>query len=184
MATGQPWDLDQSDGELRIHTDVAGRAAKMGHRLTIAMNTWRATAWLVGDEPVAADLTVEVDSFRVVRSEGGLKPLAAAEKAVVRSNALRSLAAARFPRIRFHAADIEKTAADSYRIAGTLEIRGAARECVVDVGREDVGDAWRFAGQVEVRQSDFGVRPFSLLAGTLKVVDTVTVAISVTRPKA
>ena len=35
------WKLDASDGQLLVKTGVAGRVAKMGHRLTIAMNTWR-----------------------------------------------------------------------------------------------------------------------------------------------
>jgi hypothetical protein len=38
------WSLDGSHGELLIRTGVAGRAAQMGHRLTIAMRGWRATS--------------------------------------------------------------------------------------------------------------------------------------------
>ena len=37
------WSLDGSHGELLIRTGVAGRAAQMGHRLTIAMRSWQAT---------------------------------------------------------------------------------------------------------------------------------------------
>ena len=40
------WTLNQDDGELRILTGVAGPAAKMGHRLTIVMQSWQAAvAW-------------------------------------------------------------------------------------------------------------------------------------------
>ena len=35
--TARAWTLDASDGQLLVHTGVTGRAAKMGHRLTIAM---------------------------------------------------------------------------------------------------------------------------------------------------
>jgi polyisoprenoid-binding protein YceI len=56
------WGLDGSDGELLIRTGVAGRAAQLGHRLTIAMRRWRATVQWNGDSPVSADLTVDVDS--------------------------------------------------------------------------------------------------------------------------
>jgi hypothetical protein len=39
--TGTEWSLNASDGELIVRTGVTGRAAKMGHRLTIAMTSWQ-----------------------------------------------------------------------------------------------------------------------------------------------
>ena len=75
----------------------------MGHRLTIAMKRWEATVRWSGDKPVAAQLTVDVDSLEVLRGEGGLTPLSGPEKILVRSNALRQLGAGRFPRICFEA---------------------------------------------------------------------------------
>src|SRR5271154_4246859 len=95
------WTLDASDGELQLHTGVTGRAARMGHRLTIAMTRWQATVNWAGGDPVAAELVVDADSFEVLRGEGGVKGLSGPEKAVVRSNALKSLNAGRFPEIRF-----------------------------------------------------------------------------------
>ena len=57
------WTLDASDGELLIRTGVAGRAARMGHRLTVAMRRWQAAVAWGGAEPVSAELTVVVDVF-------------------------------------------------------------------------------------------------------------------------
>ncbi|GBE68310.1 polyisoprenoid-binding protein [Mycobacterium sp. MFM001] len=172
---GAVWTLTASDGELLVHTGVTGRAAKMGHRLTIAMRDWRATVTWAGDEPAAAELTVAVDSLDVVRGEGGVTPLSGAQKALVRSNALRSLDADRFPDIRFAAEGIEKSA-DGYRLTGPLRIRGKTRKQVIDLGTTDLGDAWQMSAQATIRQSDFGVKPYSLLMGSLKVADEVTVS--------
>jgi polyisoprenoid-binding protein YceI len=159
-----------------------GRAAKMGHRLTIAMNSWRATVRWSGSEPTAVELTIEVVSLQVLRGEGGVTPLSGPEKVLVRSNALKSLDAERFPQIRFQADDIEKTT-DGYRLTGKLEIHGKARERVIDVRVEDLGNSWRISGQADVRQSDFGVKPYSLLMGSMKVVDNVTVSFTADRAK-
>ena len=74
------WELDASDGQLLVKTGVTGRAARMGHRLTIAMNSWRATVSWAGDEPSAVDLEVDVDSLEVLRGEGGVTPLSGPEK--------------------------------------------------------------------------------------------------------
>ena len=122
----------------------AGRAAKMGHRLTIAMNNWVATVRWNAGEPVSAELTVEVDSLEVLRGEGGLKPLSGLEKALARSNALGVLDADRHPQIRFQASDIDKVQ-DGYRLAGTLEIHGVTGECQIGLRVEDLGEAWRLS---------------------------------------
>ena len=176
------WTLDPSDGQLFVHTGVTGRAARMGHRLTIAMNSWHATVRWSGDEPAAVELTVDVNSLQVLRGKGGLTPLSGPEKALARSHALNSLDAERFPQIRFRADKVEKTD-DGFRLDGTLDIHGKNRQRAVDVGVEDLGDSWRVSCEAEVRQSDFGVKPYSLLMGSVKVADIVTVRFTGSRAK-
>jgi polyisoprenoid-binding protein YceI len=176
------WTLNPDDGELLVRTGVAGRAAKMGHRLTIAMNCWQATVMWSDGEPAAAELEVDVDSLQVLQGEGGLTPLSGPEKILVRSNALRQLGAGRFPQICFSADTIEHRP-DGYRLAGTLQIRGKTRPQVIDLLTEDLGDAWRLSGQAVVRQSEFGVKPYSMVMGSLKVADDVTVSFNAQRAK-
>jgi polyisoprenoid-binding protein YceI len=146
------------------------------------MRGWRATVHWSEDGPVSAELTVDVDSLEVVRGDGGLTPLSGPEKILVRGNALRSLNARRFPRISFAAKTIEKTD-DGYRLTGTLTIHGKARTQVVDVRADDLGDSWRMSSETAIRQSDFGVRPYSQLLGSLKVADDVTVSFTAQRAK-
>ena len=176
------WTLDASDGELLIRTGVTGRAARMGHRLTIAMTRWQATVTWAGAEPVTAELAVDTDSFEVLRGEGGVKGLSGPEKALVRSNAMKSLDATRYPEIRFTANVIDKTD-DGYRLSGTLRIRGKSREHVIDLRTEDLGDSWRMSAQSSVRQSDYGVKPYSMLMGSMQVADDVTVSFTAVRLK-
>lgn len=103
------WTLDASDGELVLRTGVVGRAARLGHRLTIAMTRWQALVNWSGTDPVAGELVAEVDSFEVMRGEGGVKGLSEPEKALVRANALKTLNASRFPHIRFTTEAIAQT---------------------------------------------------------------------------
>ncbi len=172
------WTLDASDGELIIRTGVKGRASRMGHRLTIAMTRWHATVSWDGSEPVTAELVVETDSFEVLRGEGGVKGLSGPEKTLVRSNALKSLDASRFPEIRFEAKAREKIVKtdDGYRLTGTLQIRGKSRDHVIDLRTEDLGDSWRMSTESTVRQSDYGIKPYSLLMGSVQVADDVSVS--------
>jgi hypothetical protein len=176
------WDLDATSGELLIRTGVAGRAARMGHRLTIAMTRWEATVSWDGAKPISAELTVETGSFAVLRGEGGVKGLSEPEKALVKSNALKTLLAGRYPEIRFGSADITLSDA-GYRLAGALQIAGTSREHVIDVRTEDLGDSWRMSAESCVRQSEFGVKPYSLFMGSLRVADDVSISFTAVHPK-
>jgi polyisoprenoid-binding protein YceI len=174
------WTLDAADGELTVRTGVVGRAARMGHRLTLEMTRWQVTVDWVDGEPNTAELVVEVDSLQVLRGEGGVKGLSATEKALARSNALKSLSASRFPEIRFVADDIAATQ-DGYRLNGTLHIRGKARAHTVDLHNDDLGDFLRLTAESTVRQSNFGVKPFSMLVGSVRVADEVAVSFTALR---
>jgi polyisoprenoid-binding protein YceI len=180
--TGVDWRIEPPDGELLIRTGVTGRAARMGHRLTVAMSRWHATVQWDGAEPVALEFAVETDSFEVVRGEGGVTGLSGPEKAVIRSNALKSLQASRFPEISFAADVIDKTE-DGYRVTGRLQLRDELREHVIDVRTEDLGDAWRMSVETGVRQSDYGIKPYSILMGSVRVADDVTVSFTTVHAK-
>lgn len=176
------WMLDPSHGELLVKTGVAGPAAAMGHRLTIAMTAWQATVTWSGDEPSSVELTVEVDSLEVLRGDGGVTGLTGVEKGLARANALKSLDAKRYPQIRFTSEDIGAVAG-GYRLAGTVELHGRSRPRSVDLRVEDMGSEWRMVCDAVVSHADFGIKPYSLMMGALKVADAVTVSFRAEYPK-
>ena len=176
------WEFGSGDGDLLLGTGVAGRAAKMGHRLTIAMDTWQAVVSWAGDRPAAVRVTVEVDSFAVRRGEGGLTPLSPPEKTLIRVNALKCLDSARYPRIRFDCSDVAPIDG-GYRLAGTLEIHGREHPHTVDVRVTDLGDSWELRCDTAVLHSDYRVKRYSMLMGSMQVADEVTVSWRAVRAK-
>lgn len=173
------WTLDQANGTLSVRTGVTGRAARMGHRLTLVMESWRITVTGTPAKPTAAQLVVDVDSLQVVSGEGGLTPLTGPEKAVARGNALKTLDAKRFPTIEFRAEQFEKTA-DGYLLRGSLQIHGATKpaEVAVTVAQDGDGDGdgWALSASAEVSHKEFGIKPYSMAMGSMKVADLVTVS--------
>jgi polyisoprenoid-binding protein YceI len=180
--TVNEWNFNASDGELLVKTGVTGPAAKMGHRLTIAMTEWQATVRWSRGKPVEAEVIVEVESLQVRKGAGGVKALSAPEKTLARSNALKSLDAKRFPQIRFQASGIAKSD-DGYRLTGTLEIHGVSNECAANLRIDDLGEKWRLSCEAGVVQSDFDIKPYSMLMGSMKVVDSVIVSFTAMRSK-
>lgn len=176
------WTLTPSDdATLEIRTDVTGKAATMGHRLTIEVTRWRVVVGRDGEKPTTVEVTAEVDSLDVVGGEGGVTPLLGPEKLVARSNALKTLDAKRHPHIVFRANTIDGTD-QGHRLSGTLEIHGVTRDHTVDLTVEHDGPHRRVSLESTVRQSDFGVKPYSQLLGAMKVVDEVTVVFTATVP--
>lgn len=182
MVVTTHWTLGPSDGQLLLTTGVAGPAAAMGHRLTIAMTAWQATVTWADSEPVAVELTVDVDSLEVRSGEGGVKGLSSVEKSLARSNALKSLDAKRFPQISFRAEDIEQ-AKSGYRLTGTLDMHGRSHDRVIDLRVDDLGQTWRMSCDATVRHSEFGLKPYSLMMGAMKVADEVAVSFTAERAK-
>jgi polyisoprenoid-binding protein YceI len=170
--TDTAWKLTAAEGELQVLTGVAGPAAKMGHRLTIAFASWRADVHWRGKQPTSAELVVDVDSLKVLKGEGGVTPLSGSEKAVVRANALKALDIKKYPQITFVTEEITKAVA-GYRLDGTVEIHGMSRPQTVDLAVEDSGGVWVMSAEVPVVQTQFGVKPYSLFVGSLKVADEV-----------
>lgn len=183
MAANRTWKLDDSDGALTLHTDVAGRAARIGHRLTIVMHSWQIRVDWNDQVPVSAELTVDVDSLQVAAGEGGVTPLTTPEKAVARGNALKTLGVKRFPHITFRA-DTFTTTTDGYRMHGPLQIHGVTRPTDVDLTLSADGEVWKLAAEAEVKQSDFAIKPYSMALGSMKVADTVAISFAAQYPEA
>ncbi|ADG79195.1 Lipid/polyisoprenoid-binding YceI-like domain-containing protein OS=Tsukamurella paurometabola (strain ATCC 8368 / DSM / CCUG 35730 / CIP 100753 / JCM 10117/ KCTC 9821 / NBRC 16120 / NCIMB 702349 / NCTC 13040) OX=521096 GN=Tpau_2592 PE=4 SV=1 [Tsukamurella paurometabola] len=166
--------IDQSSAVLEVHTGVAGRSARLGHRLVLAPGTWRADIGVDGDQPVSIAVTVDARSLEVVSGEGGLTPLSAPERTVATANAQRSLKTKTNPAIEYRSTSVAASE-NGFRVQGELTICGAVRSCDFALVYEEAEPAPVLATAVPVRQSDFGIKPFSLMMGTLQVADEVTV---------
>ena len=177
------WTLDPSMGELLVGTESAGPAARLGHDLTIEMTDWVAELSWVDGRPTAVQVTIQTASLSVLRGDGGVKSLSGPEKAIVRSNALKSLDGKRHPTIDYRSDDIAATEDGGYRLEGSLTIHGTTHPRTIEVQATDLGDSWRITCESVVRQTTFGVTPYSLMLGALKVADDVTVSFTASRPK-
>lgn len=166
--------IDQSSGVLEVHTGVAGRSARLGHRLVLTPTAWRASVEVDGEQPVSLVVTVDAASLEVVSGEGGLTPLTSPERAVATANAHRSLKVKANPTIEYRSAVIEASE-NGFRVRGELTICGTTRPCDFALAYEQADPAPALATAVPVRQTDFGIKPFSLMMGTLQVADEVTV---------
>lgn len=175
MAAGKRrWSIDQRDGTLTATTGVVGRAARLGHRLTIGFPSWRITVSLVGAEPAAVELRVDVGALEVLGGEGGVTPLSAPERALARANALTVLDPGSHPQI-VYTAEGAAPSPDGYVLSGGLTINGVTCPRRIDVVVGSDGPRTTFAVSTTVKHSEHDLKPHSLMMGSLKVADEVRV---------
>jgi hypothetical protein len=166
--------LGPADGTLTVLTGKGGAAAKAGHNLTIEVSRW--TAKLEAGETVSLELTADPRSLRVVNGSGGISPLGDEEKQgiaqTIDEEVLKGLP------IRFSSSRVE-ISGNRLVVRGELELMRVRNP--VEFGL-DLDDDGRVTGSATIKQTDWKMKPFSALFGTLKVADDVEVRIDARLP--
>lgn len=161
---------------LAIRTKRGGAAAKAGHDLLIHVTSWQATLHL-GAEAAESSLALDADgsSLRVQEGTGGLQSLGEDDKASIRKTIDDEVL--KRTDIRFRSTEVE--AADGrMKLQGELELMGAAHPIAFELTDDD----GRLTGSATVKQSEWGIKPYSALFGALKVLDDVEVSIDAPLP--
>jgi polyisoprenoid-binding protein YceI len=172
------YQLGPDDGTLSVRTGRKGAAAKAGHDLLIHVTAWQATLRLAED-PADTSIELEADatSLRVREGTGGLQSLGDDDKANIHSTiddeVLKRQA------IAFRSTQV--TGGDGrLSVEGELTLAGTTRPLAFDLA---VGEDGRLTGAAVVRQSEWGMKPYSALFGALKVADDVRVEIDAGLPQ-
>jgi polyisoprenoid-binding protein YceI len=162
-------DLGPGDATLRVHTRKAGAAAVAGHNLLIEVGSW--SAKLALDDDPALSLTADSRSFKVLQGTGGIQSLGEDDKANVEQTIDDEVL--KGGEIEFRSTSVERTEG-RLTVQGELNLLGERRPLTFELAIDDDG---RIAGEATFKQSDWGIRPYSALFGTLKVADELRVAV-------
>jgi polyisoprenoid-binding protein YceI len=172
--------LGPEDGTLAVRTKRTGAAAKAGHNLLLHVTTWQATLE-AGDDPAATSIVLTADgaSLRVREGTGGMQSLGDEEMASIHQSIDDDVLERTTIEFRSTAVTADPDP-DVLHVEGELTLARKKRPVAFDLRTAD----GRVTGAVTLTQSDFGIKPFSILFGTLKVVDEVEVSIDAALPAA
>jgi polyisoprenoid-binding protein YceI len=166
---------------LTVTTGKGGAAAKAGHNLSIEVASWSAEL-VIADDPTQSHLTLNADSrsLKVVHGTGGIQSLGDDDKVgiskTINDEVLKG------GTIHFQSSSVTPSSnGGPISVAGELELLGKRAPLSFELQADDGG---RIAGSATVKQTDWGMKPYSALFGTLKVLDEVVVSIDGTLPTA
>jgi polyisoprenoid-binding protein YceI len=165
--------LGPEDGTLSVRTGRTGTVAKAGHDLHIEVRAWTATLDL--DAP---RLTLDADatSLHVIEGTGGMMALDADDHANIRQTIDDEVL--RRHDITFRSSDVQRTDG-GLAVRGDLMLVGETRPIEFDLALAD----GRVTGTATVKQTEWGMKPYTALFGALKVADEVRVEIDARLPQ-
>jgi len=174
-------ELGPGDGRVLVKTGREGLAARVGHDLTLEITQWSARVTIPGDDDTSESTIVTADldlgSLTVREGTGGAKPLSDKDRGDIQKQARKILGSA--PSAKFQSTRVFQSASATAggAIEGTLTLNGTSRSIRLEFSSPESG---RYRGSTKIRQSEFGITPYSGFFGALKLRDEVTVEFEVT----
>jgi len=158
---------------LSVRTRRGGAAARAGHDLLIHVTRWEG-ALEVGEDarPTGATLTADSTSLRVREGTGGIQSLGDEDKANIEQTIDDEVLRRRD--IAFRSTRVEPGADGRLSMEGELTLAGTTKPIAFDL---TIGDDGHVSARAVVTQTRWGMKPYSALFGTLKVLDDVEVAL-------
>ncbi len=172
-------ELGPDNATLQVKTYRDGVAQRAGHDLVIDVTDWQATVISAEDAtPVRVELRADPLSLRVRDGHGGAKPLSDKDRGDIAKNIDKKVLGSEA--IEFRSNDVVRPGDDGrLRVRGELRIAGTTRPLSFDL---NMGPDGRVEGTIPLKQSDWGIKPYSALMGALKVRDDVEVVLEARLP--
>ena len=171
--------LGPADGTLAVRTKRTGPAAKAGHNLVIHITQWEATL-AIGADGRASSLALTVDGASLVVKEGvgGMQALGDDDKAGIEQTIHDEIL--KRQTITYQSTRVELAADGSgFEVEGDLTLNNKTAPLAFAA---TVDDAGAISAVAVVKQSNWGMKPYSTLWGALKVVDEIELAIDAVLP--
>lgn len=172
--------IDTTRSQLRILVYRGGVLGDLGHNHVIVTSTINGTIYLNDSiDQSGFELTIPLKSLNIdppaAREQEGARfqsKVTNDDRAGTRKNMLGAdvLDAARFPTMTIRSIKLDGPPWQP-RITVRITLHGASRDYVVPTAIVRHNDRLIAIGSLTLRQSDFGITPFSVLAGALTVQD-------------
>ena len=165
------YSLGPENGTLSVRTGRRGAIAKVGHDLLIEVGAWGATVEIGADpRQTVLELTADARSLRVKEATGGIQSLGQEERSGIDQTIDEEVL--KGATIAFRSRSAQPDGEGRLSVDGDLELAEGTNPIAFTLTLDDDGV---LAGSAVVKQTAWGMKPYTALFGTLKVADEVEV---------
>ena len=190
VAGGRVFTLNPKASTLRMYAFRAGKAAKFGHNHVLSAPEFQGFFNLAPDGTAASrfdlvfrldQLVMDVPEHRAALGPAFASTISDEDRASTRNNMLgdNNFQAARFPTLRIQSLQIVGDA-PKFAAKVAVDLHGQTREMWVPLTVTGLPERLNVQGALVLKQSDFGIKPFSVFGGILAVHDEVVVEFTLT----
>lgn len=170
--------VDPGQGMFRVETARGGLFGVFAHDHLVEASRYAGEIRFDPDAPERASVWVEVPAEALtVRDPGVKRDVLRKIESTMKSP--RVLDVEHYAKIRFESSSVRpKSNAGDRRleIAGRLSLHGTVRDVVLPVTFWTIGDTCHAEAETWLRQTDYGIQPYSAGLGTIRVRDEVRVS--------
>ncbi|MDB2594202.1 YceI family protein [Porticoccaceae bacterium] len=175
--TNQVYSIDSQLSQIIVTVRRGGLMARLGHDHIVASNNVRGLIYLDSENLLCrAQLYVplailEVDNLQLREAAAMTTKPSAADIEGTTSNMLKSIEAEKFPFAQLQSQDCSG-ALNNQSVPVTLTIHGVTQSRELEISLHQSDDSQLdISGEFSMLQSDFGIQPFSIMNGLIKVQD-------------
>ena len=167
-----------SESNFRVFVGKAGFFSALAHDHDIGVKSFNGRVVVPEAGAGGGSLEMEVDatSLEVLDT----KPSESDKKKIFDAMHNEVLESAKHPKITFKSvsvSDVKQTGNDAYSfvVNGDLTLRGVTKRIAVPVAATITTQQIRTTGKYTLKQTDYGIKPYSAAGGTVKVKDEVVI---------
>jgi polyisoprenoid-binding protein YceI len=167
-----------SESSFWVFVGKSGLFSALAHNHEIGVKSFSGRVIVPAAGAGAGSLEMEVDapSLEVLDKE----PSEDDKKKIFNSMHNEVLESAKYQKITFKSisvSDVKQTGSDAYSfvVNGDLTLHGVTKRIAIPVAANVTPQQLRATGKYTLKQTDYGIRPYSAAGGTIKVKDEVVV---------
>jgi polyisoprenoid-binding protein YceI len=171
-----------SESAFQVFVGKSGLFSAFAHDHDIGVKSYggRVVVPEAGASGGSLELEVDATSLEVLDAKTSEED----KKKIFNSMHNEVLESSKHPKITFKSvsvSDVKQTGADTYSLVvnGDLTLRGVTKRIAVPVAATITPQQLRATGKYTLKQTDFGIKPYSAAGGTIKVKNEVVVNFSI-----
>jgi polyisoprenoid-binding protein YceI len=171
-----------SESDFWVYVGKTGIFSALAHEHEIGVKSFSGRVVVPQAGAGAGSLEMEVDAPSLVVLDK--KPSEEDKKKIFNSMHNEVLESAKYQKITFKSvsvSDVKQTGNETYSLVvnGDLTLHGVTKRIAIPVAATVTPQQLRAAGRYTLKQTDYGIKPYSAAGGTIKVKDEVVVNFSI-----